>query len=280
MTTALKYTILPGDTLSDLAKQLNECAGVTWQEIAEANPSVDPRNLQVGQVINIPANQTDSASNPVVTSGDETIAYYAWTWSSATPPVGANMGIAFSGWVDPCRALEDSSRVYDSLVGQKVVSLGGGNESGSWNSTAIQTVIQSIQNGDFSKYQGICYDIEEGAAGLENDFSQLFQTTKAHNLIVFVTVSHSAPYGISDAPALMESFFENEDIDYLSPQLYTTGKETENDYDISQVPWKSYASAKAAIVPSIVQASFYESAQQYFANVGVVLKGFVQWSQS
>ncbi len=104
--------------------------------------------------------------------------------------------------------------------------------------------------------------------------------TKDETVGYFVTVSHSAPYGISDGATLMQSFFENSNIDYLSPQLYTTGYETQNDYAISQgVQWKSYATVKAAIVPSIVEASMYADAQTYFANVGVTLKGFVQWAQ-
>jgi LysM repeat protein len=44
------HTIQPGDTLWDLA----EMYGTTAEEIEEANPGIEPDNLQIGQVIVIP----------------------------------------------------------------------------------------------------------------------------------------------------------------------------------------------------------------------------------
>lgn len=49
----LSYTIKQGDTLWDLAtKHLG--TGTRWREIANANGIINPRTLQIGQVITIP----------------------------------------------------------------------------------------------------------------------------------------------------------------------------------------------------------------------------------
>jgi len=79
----------------------------------------------------------------------------------------------------------------------------------------------------------------------------------------------------------MQSFFSNKNINYLSPQLYTSGTETSNDYTTAAgVQWSSYAKASAQIVPSIVTGSLYPSAKSYFSGVGVTTGGYVQWSQT
>ena len=340
MTTAIQYKILAGDTLNDLATKFDDISGVTWQEIAAANPDVNPKYLQVGEVINIPpvggsdpeleftvlsgytysliaddlklinnltasdieaANPGINAQNPQVgqvinipaaeTSSTatatevgqsaEAIGYYAMTWSSATPPTGTNIGVAFSGWTDPSSAISNSNNVFSSLVGAKYICLGGGNSSGSWSADALTTAITAINNGDFSKYDGVAFDIEEGDSGLEEAFANAFSAVKSQNMKVLVTISHSAPFGVTDAATLMQSFFSSDDIDYLSPQLYTTGQEAENDYAISQgVTWQSYVDCKAPVIPSIVCASYYPSAVEYYGNIGLALGGFIQWKQS
>jgi hypothetical protein len=112
-------------------------------------------------------------------------------------------------------------------------------------------------------------------------FAQSFAAAKAKGLKVLVTISHSAPYGIGDAYPLMQSFFTNSNIDFLSPQLYTSGSELNNEYTTSGgVTWNMYAGARAKVIPSIVKANMYADAQTYFAQHGVTLAGFIQWSQS
>ena len=78
----------------------------------------------------------------------------------------------------------------------------------------------------------------------------------------------------------MRSFFPNTDVDYISPQLYESGTEKANSYVTEAgVQWSEYANAKAAIVPSVVESSYYSSAQTYFASHGVTTKGYIQWKQ-
>lgn len=138
----------------------------------------------------------------------------------------------------------------------------------------------AISSGAFAGYAGIVYDVEEGDSGLAQAFRESFAAAKAKGFRVLVTVSHSAPYGISDSAALMRSFFPNGDIDLLSPQLYTSGYETANDFTTGYgVQWSEYAAAKATVVPSIVTASLYDSAKTFFASQGVATTGFIQWAQ-
>ena len=45
------YVIQPGDTLY----KISQMYGVTVQDIVDANPNVNPYNLYVGQIIQVPA---------------------------------------------------------------------------------------------------------------------------------------------------------------------------------------------------------------------------------
>lgn len=53
------YAVLPGDNFSTIAKKHH----ITVKAIVQANPNVDPRRLQVGQKLNLPANVTPVAPN-------------------------------------------------------------------------------------------------------------------------------------------------------------------------------------------------------------------------
>lgn len=61
----LRYTVLPGDTLSAIA------AGISAQAIEAANPDIDPNALQIGSVLEIPARDSDTvALRYTVRAGD------------------------------------------------------------------------------------------------------------------------------------------------------------------------------------------------------------------
>jgi LysM repeat protein len=276
MATAIKYTVQPGDSYWSIATNINACAGVTAQDIESANPGVSASSLQVGQVINIPATGSKPAPQPVAAPN---VGYWNRTWLSCTPPVGATLGLAFSGWTDPSSALSNSAPVVDGLVGVKYITLGGGNENGSFSASALSQIIAAINDGSFAAYQGIAFDVEEGDSGLVTAFQQAFAAAKAKGFKVLVTVSHSAPYGMADAQAVMSAFFQDSNIDFLSPQLYTSGSETANDWATTAgVTWEQYASARAVIIPSIVSPDLYSNAQQVLAGYGVTTQGYVVWA--
>lgn len=270
------YRILSGDTLHNICKALSQCSGLTYQDIEQNNPGIKANDIQVNQRLNIPSTQV--SSNAQLTPKAENMGYWDCTWQGGDSPSNATLSLAFSGWVDVESALEDSNTVLNNLVGTKYICLGGGNDNGAFDHVNLKALTEAINQGVFHQYDGIAYDVEEGVSGLEDEFKSSFAAAKAKGFKVLVTVSHSAPYDIGDASALMESFFADTNIDILSPQLYTTGEEKENDYDISHgVTWASYAKCKAAIVPSLVSSSLYPGAQTYFADQGVTLSGYIQW---
>lgn len=230
------------------------------------------------------SNTTTSSNN----NSSMTVGYYEWTWSSSSstvPPLAtATVAVAFSGWANVKKALQASKPILPSLQqgGAAYISIGGGNANGRWTSKIISQLNRAVTKGHLQAFTGIVYDVEGGDAGLSHDFAKSFATAKQHGLKVIVTVSHSAPYGITDASALMTSFFGNKHhIDAISPQLYSSGTETSNQYSTSQgVSWLQYQTSHASIVPSIVQASYYPDAQVYFLdNYGITLGGYIQWAQ-
>jgi len=205
-----------------------------------------------------------------------------WTWyNGASGTDKLNMCVAFSGWVDPTKALGESNPLLPNMPGIKFISLGGGNDNGRWTAPWVKAASAACTNGLFSKYDGVAFDIEEGDANLSGPFSSAFAACKAKGLKVLVTVSHSAPYGVDDAAALMAGFFPDPNIDFLSPQLYTSGYETTNDFTVSHgVKWTEYAAAKAQIIPSIVTGSLYDNAYSVFSTYGVKVTGYIQWQQT
>jgi hypothetical protein len=209
------------------------------------------------------------------------IGFWWWTWGSDKNPGDANFSIAFSGWSDLQNALNESAPIKKRLVGKTYFDIGGGGTNGSWTLDKVNAVTQAIEDGSLAGYDGIAWDIEEGATGLGAAFQASFKAAKDNGFAVLVTVSHSAPYGFKDGFSLMQSLLADDHIDLLSPQLYTTGKETANDYATSQgVGWNMWASAKAKVVPSIVSADLYADAVTVLGAKGVTLDGYIKWSQS
>jgi len=205
------------------------------------------------------------------------------TWSGSVNVGDSNLGVAFSGWVDPDSAISSSQSVVSKLKGSKFLAMGGGNGNGHWTSAILQKISSYCANGKFAGYNGIAFDIEEGDAGLASAFANAFSSCKSHGFKVLVTVSHAAPYGIPDAKSLMLSLISNGNVDYHSPQLYTSGTESANDFSVDStigVTWNNYKPTSGKLIPAIVASTYYSSAKNYFANLGITTVGFVQWSQT
>ena len=109
----------------------------------------------------------------------------------------------------------------------------------------------------------------------------------AYSLLqVMVTTSHSAPYEATSDEArigLVDSWVRSSNIDYLSPQLYTTGGEgaefAASTGQLGDVGYEHYVGAKAKFVPSIVSEDQVDEVREYFAEKGIEVAGFVQWQQ-
>ena len=61
-----EYTVIKGDTFATIAKKF---PGVTAKAIQDANPTVDPKKLQIGQKLHIPASTTTPTVAPTATPG-------------------------------------------------------------------------------------------------------------------------------------------------------------------------------------------------------------------
>ena len=206
--------------------------------------------------------------------------YYSLAWTGSRGIPYANMSVAFSGWTDVTTALNESAKVSNTLQGERYISFGGGNANGRMSAAGLYNISNAINYGIFNGYDGIVYDVEEGDGGLAQAFTESFRTAKSNGFKVIVTVSHSQPYGIPDSIQLMSTFLRSEYIDYLSPQLYTSGTEASNDYAITNgYVWENYRGSRPGIVISIVRASLFEDAKKFFANKGVPIVGFIQWEQ-
>ena len=97
-----------------------------------------------------------------------------------------------------------------------------------------------------------------------------------------VTTSHSAPYNCTNTLTLMQSFFNNTDVDYLSPQLYTSGLEAEPNFDAGNgVKWLDWVGAKGRFVPSLSYNSLknggYKKTQEHFVALGITASGYIMW---
>lgn len=276
MATTIQYTVKSGDTLSKIAAQFQ----ISLAEIETANPQINPNLIFVGQVLNIPSNNATPAPTPQPTTPTDAVhkGYWDWNWHPKPLPEGTNMGFIFSGRTNVNDVLSQADQIYDRVTTpKKFLCFGGGGQTGSFHQADLTAINTAIQSKKLSGYSGIAYDVEVGDKGLAGAFQESFATAKAAGLEVVVTVSHSCPFGIKDGVTLMHSFFEDENIDFLSPQLYTTGKEKQNDYDAAGIKWTEFADAKAAVIPSIVTGAYYADAVDHFKQWGVELKGYIQW---
>jgi hypothetical protein len=218
-----------------------------------------------------------TSSNPRALACPTTgiIGYYDQTWAPHGAPAGANLGVAFGGWASATTALSDAAGVFSSLVGAKYLDVGGGDTTGRWSLNSITELNSKLSTIKATGYAGVCYDIEEGDGRLAGALTNSFALAKSAGLKVLVTVSHSKPYLISDADTVMAGIASSASVDYLSPQLYTTGNEAANDFGGT---WTLFKTAKAAIVVSIAKPSLYSSAQTYFSQQGITLAGYISWT--
>jgi peptidoglycan DL-endopeptidase LytF len=111
-----EYVILKGDTFYLLAKKFR----VSQQSIANANPTVDPRRLQVGQKIYIPAPAPSSSSS---TSGESGTATAPGNQKTYNVKSGDNLTRIARRYGTTPRALREANSLTSDriVVGQKLV---------------------------------------------------------------------------------------------------------------------------------------------------------------
>ena len=212
-----------------------------------------------------------------------TVGYYSFSWTpGGGPPPGNTIGIAFSGSGTVSAALQ-AGPAAGALAGTtRYLALGGGNKHGVLSVAMLSDFVSSIPAISGAGFNGVCFDVEE-----THDETQMilameaaFASCREAGLRVMVTTSHSAPVTSSAPSAIVASWVANSNIDILSPQLYTTGKEESPMFDTSGgVAWSSWQGARAVILPSLVDGSHYASTKAFFSSQGISIGGYVQWKE-
>ena len=176
--------------------------------------------------------------------------------------------------------------------GAQYLSLGGGRSEAAFTPEALSGLVEGSKDIEAIKdagFAGVCFDVEEAhgsAKDLIAAFERSFIALKQAGLSVMVTTSHSAPYETdSDATrvALVDSWVKSDNIDYISPQLYSDGQEAEPEYEAEDpnrnVAYERYKGAKAKFVPSIASADQVDRVKLFFQQKGITVDGYVQWKQ-
>ena len=123
--------------------------------------------------------------------------------------------------------------------GSQYLSLGGGRSEAAFNLEALSGLVEGGQEIEMIKdagFAGVCFDVEEAHGPTDElieAFERSFAALKNAGLNVMVTTSHSAPYETDSDDArvkIVDAWVKSGNIDYLSPQLYSSGGEEEPEY--------------------------------------------------
>jgi len=241
-------------------------------------------------VVSVFANRRPENVSYQNVSSPKIVGYYSLSWGPGSRgPSDATMGVAFSGWVNPQQAISDYRG--PALKGVRYCSVGGGNNNGLFTVDRIEKITASCNLFTQAGYQGICYDVEEvrgNGESLVKAFAESFATCKASGLKIFLTTSHSAPYKTDtpqDAVKLVKSWVKDVNIDILSPQLYSSGRETKPDFAETNncksvgCTWDIWQGSKAVIAPSLAYGNQYLQAVKGFSERNITIEGYVQWAQ-
>ncbi len=204
-----------------------------------------------------------------------------WYPQTYTSPSNATLSIAIYGWGTQ-RTIEwaQNKDVQSHLMGDKYIAFGGTGEDGKFSEEVLGGIRSAVRQGLLNDYDGIAFDIETIAPKLEGCFADCFQELQNLGFKVLVTVNHATRRSSDDHDQLVRSFFTNENIDILAPQLYSFGFERQNDFTIaasSTISWRDYSQAKAKVVACVIHDHFYTDAHSHFQDHGVTLHGYIQW---
>jgi hypothetical protein len=214
-----------------------------------------------------------------------TMGYYAPTWGMAS--VGqddANVGVAFSGWNVVETALQESSAI--ELKGSHYLSLGGSSEQGMFNPDTVAKMGEDCPMIKEAGYEGVVFDVEVTRGGmlLVDNLEEAFKKCKAADLVVMATTSHTAPTGVSLGDIrlkLIESWVKSDNLDIISPQLYTWGGEEEPEFDSTwpcdNCTFNKYKGSKAQFMPSVVNGDHMKAVKKYFDKLKIPVSGYFQW---
>lgn len=205
--------------------------------------------------------------------------YYKFAWQGTSMPAGDwDLAIWFGGEV-PKLAIDNNIGKAKLLNGRKkLLNLGGGlPETGSWNLSDFDYINSKLSDIKSAGWDGICFDVEacQPNVSFVEAFKNCFAKCKQTGLIVFITMSHLVPYacktGKGQGTDLVNAWIADPNIDYISPQLYSSGELLEPSR-LTQ-----FATIRDKILPSIPRESDWNGLA---AKTGLACPGYIIWLQT
>ena len=219
-------------------------------------------------------NMIEPFTNPTIKG------YYIMSWINSPPPPGKwDFGVYFGGET-PKESIDKYINLSSKITsGKKILNLGGGLETGIWKGQSdfdyIKSKLSAIKQ---SGWDGLCFDIEVCSPNVNMVplFTDCFAKCKAAGLLVIVTISHSMPYscqtGTGQGKDLINAWLTDKNIDYISPQLYSSGTVLEPS-DLSL-----FKSVQNKVIPSIPYDSDWDKLN--VGNTGITPVGYILWNSA
>lgn len=224
-------------------------------------------------------------------------AYYSWNWGNGSRGMpGATTGVNFTGLIGVDRAILMYTKecacpdlIAKGPTDKPWISIGGGNWSGRFTASTIEDVIRDLHLIPGAGYGGVVFDVEGGDGGLVDRYREAFRITKELGLMCIVTTSHSGPYNMDGVSAteLVKDWVTDPNIDYISPQLYSSGLEKEPEFAETNnckkqgCTWDLYQGSIPKFLPSIIDATqFHEVADWFWDNYEIDTVGYIEWAQN
>lgn len=203
--------------------------------------------------------------------------FYDKTYDTGiTPPSDTNVMVSFCGAFPNNPTYPTCSDGPINKAANNWASYGGGNDAGSWSDANIESVIGFIPTITTLGYTGVVLDIEQSSEVISiARWNELYSAIKDANLVLCVTTSHFQPYGIlENAAELVSDWLQSTLIDYLSPQLYTSGNQKANSWQDFN---SAYKTSVPKVIPSIVQSTYYATVPVTVTSQLPNAVGYIQW---
>jgi hypothetical protein len=206
--------------------------------------------------------------------------YYIMQWKANSAPDGDwDFGVWFSGRTAVESINQEIGNASKLTKGDKYLSLGGGNNTGTWSGASdFDYIVKNLGNIKQHGWDGLCFDVEMCAANVNFVplFTDCFAKCKAAGLKVLVTTSHSLPYacqtGAGQGSDLVNAWINDVNIDYISPQLYSQGTVLEpSDLSI-------FEPVANKLIPSIPYSSDWDKLDT--SSIGITPAGYILWNSA
>ena len=246
-----------------------------WQIVIHFNKS----DNSINNSVNI--NNSDKSGLLKFNGNSDVVRGYflmSWHKNDTAPDGDWDFGVWFGGET-PKSAIEINLRESSKITsGKKILNLGGGLDTGKWsNPDELEYVVSRLSDIKSNGWDGLCFDVEicEPNVNFIKAFQDCFAACKREGLMVIVTMSHIVPYdcqtGSGQGTELVNSWINDDNIDYISPQLYTQGDKMElSDLSI-------FKDIQNKIIPAIPYETDWDNLKNS-SLININPKGYIIWN--